>query len=313
MLEWSTDSITPEFFRKIPKSDLHSHAGRSGNGRYISKCVGQKISGPPKNFSSMQDMQDWFTENIKKLTPGAEGQMLRWKAGFQQAAEDGIAVMALLFSFSETGMVGGMENFKKILDNYHEELCPDTIFIPQLTFDRGNDGEWAASIIDEVSDYHFFKAIDVCNNEFAQPIKNLKPLYRRAKQNGFRLIAHVGELGTADDVREAVEELELDEVNHGIAAADSDEVMHFLADNRIQLNICPTSNVMLKCVSDYKHHPIKKLYGAGVPVTINTDDLLVFNQSVSEEYYNLYSAEVLTLQELDEIRMIGLGAGEKYA
>lgn len=92
---------------------------------------------------------------------------------------------------------------------------------------------------------------------------------------------HVGEFGTAEDVRHAVDLLELDEVHHGIAAADSKSVMKYLRDQETILNICPMSNIMLKRVKDYSSHPIKTLYENGVPVTINTDDLAIFNATVS--------------------------------
>jgi adenosine deaminase len=85
-----------------------------------------------------------------------------------------------------------------------------------------------------------------------------------------RLKAHVGEWGTADDVRHAVEVLELDEVQHGIAAAESESVMRFLADNQIRLNICPTSNLLLGRVKRLQDHPIRRLFDAGVKVTVNT-------------------------------------------
>ncbi|HKM35531.1 MAG TPA: adenosine deaminase [Lachnospiraceae bacterium] len=297
-----------EYFRALPKSDLHSHAGRAGNARYISQCVGKEIPLPPTKFSHIQDMQNWYVENIRNLTSGAEGQILRWKGAFQQAKDDNLAVMALLFSLSEVEMVGGMDNFMMILNGFHKEICPDTFFIPELTFDRGCDVSWAVQEIDNVLDYHYFKSLDICNDEFAQPIQSFKPLYRKAKANGFRLKAHVGEFGTADDVREAVEELELDEVNHGIAAANSKPIMKFLADHQIQLNICPSSNVMLSIVEDYKYHPIRQLLEAGIPVTINTDDLLIFNQSVSQDYQNLYIAGLFTKEELDVIRLTGLKA-----
>ncbi len=110
----------------------------------------------------------------------------------------------------------------------------------------------------------------------------------------------------ADDVRRAVEELELDEIQHGIAAADLPTVMRFLADNRIRLNICPTSNVMLGRVKDLATHPVRKLYDAGIRVTINTDDFLVFGRSVSEEFLGLYQAGTFTAAELDQIRLNGL-------
>ena len=63
---------------------------------------------------------------------------------------------------------------------------------------------------------------------------------------------------------------------------------------------------MLGRVESLAVHPIRKLYDAGVRVTINTDDILVFGQSVSEEYLNLYRAGVFTTAELDQIRQNGL-------
>jgi len=139
-------------------------------------------------------------------------------------------------------------------------------------------------------------------DEFAPPIDTFQPLYRACKERGMRLKAHVGEWGTSDDVWRAVEILELDEVQHGIAAADSPQVMRFLADHAVTLNICPTSNLLLGRVARLEDHPIRTLYDAGVRVTINSDDALVFGVGVSEEFLTLYRANVFTSTELDQIR-----------
>jgi adenosine deaminase len=82
--------------------------------------------------------------------------------------------------------------------------------------------------------------------------------------------------------------------------------MRFLADNRIQLNVCPSSNVMLGYATDYKNHPIKTLYENGIRVTINTDDLLIFDSSIENEYLLLYQAGTLSAEQLNEIRQNGL-------
>jgi adenosine deaminase len=152
----------------------------------------------------------------------------------------------------------------------------------------------------------FHRTLDLSGDELAQPIEVFKPLYRAAKAKGMRLKAHVGEWGTAEDVQHAVEVLELDEVQHGIAAASSKSVMRFLADNRIRLNVCPTSNILLGRVKDLRSHPIRALYDAGVIVTVNTDDALVFGKTLSEEFLGLFRAGVFTAPELDEIRLNGL-------
>lgn len=82
--------------------------------------------------------------------------------------------------------------------------------------------------------------------------------------------------------------------------------MKYLANNKIQLNICPSSNVLLSRVASYDVHPIRILYDNGVPVTINTDDVIVFGNSVSEEYLNLYNSGLFSAEELNEIRLAGL-------
>jgi len=82
--------------------------------------------------------------------------------------------------------------------------------------------------------------------------------------------------------------------------------MRMLADNHVRLNVCPTSNVMLGRVDRLETHPIRRLYDAGVEVTVNTDDVLVFGSGVSEEFLSLYQAKVFNADELDGIRRGGL-------
>ena len=139
-----------------------------------------------------------------------------------------------------------------------------------------------------------FYSIDLSGDELAQPIDNFVPIYRKAKRYGLRLKAHIGEWGTAEDVVRGVELLELDEVQHGIAAAGSQAAMDFLVDKKIRLNICPTSNLRLGLVESLENHPIRVLFRHGVDVTVNSDDVLVFDSDVSKEYLRLYRHGVLT-------------------
>ena len=291
---------------KIFKSDLHNHAGRGGNIEYIGSWANVKIEPPKKPFDSLVHMQEWFENNVKRHCVGIQGYLKRIEASFSQAHKDNIKVLSLSFGIDEIDLLGTMETFSATVDALHRCYAPYSEFFPELSLGRESGIDNVLNRIDEILSYGWFKSIDICNNEFAQPIKNFKPIYKRAKASGLRLKAHVGEFGSADDVMEAVEELELNEVHHGIAAAQSSQVMKWLANNKIQLNLCPTSNIMLKLVESYESHPIRKLYDYAIPVTINTDDLLIFNQDVSQEYLNLYNCELMTFDELDTIRETGL-------
>ena len=147
----------------------------------------------------------------------------------------------------------------------------------------------------------------MCGGENVQPIEAFLPLYKKAEKYHLTKKMHTGETGSAEDVRRAVEILGLSEVHHGINASTSKETMRFLADNHIQVNVCPSSNVMLGFAKDYAMHPIKTLVENGVKVTINTDDLLIFDSSIENEYLKLYQAGTLSAEQLDEIRHVGLG------
>lgn len=293
--------------RKIPKSDLHNHATRGGNIKHVVENSINVLESLPFTFKDLNEMQEWYDKNIKPHCIGKQGFIKRVESAFLQAREDGIKVLTLSFGVGDkihfnNSLFEYVENIKKMKD----KIIPEATFIPEISFGRTNNINPVEEIFDEILSLDYFKSIDLVGDE-AIPIDNYKDIYRKAKKNGLILKAHVGEFGSAESIRRTVDLLELDQVHHGIAAVDSIEVMNWLATHKIQLNICPTSNIMLSRVDSYKKHPIGKIYSHGIPVTINTDDMLIFNQSVSEEYLNLYNNGVLSASELNDIREIGLG------
>lgn len=289
-----------EGLASIPKSDLHNHATNGGNVEYIKKHANINIEPPPKSFSSLSDAIDWMFTNITQYCD----RFMRFEAAFVQAKNDGISVLAASVHTKQMNEFGTYEQFFKILNELKNKYIPDTVFMPEWLTGVGADFD----IIDEILSFNYFKSLDILGcDELERPnYKDLKKICRKAKKAGLKLKAHVGEVGTADDVMKAVEELELDEVQHGIGAASSPQIMNWLAQHKIRLNVCPTSNIMLEIVPSYIEHPIKKLYDYGVPVTINTDDMLIFNQSVSQEYLNLFRCGLMSAEELDNIRLTGL-------
>lgn len=293
-------------FKLVPKSDLHNHAGRGGNISYISKSYNTTIAPPSEPFKDLNEMQHWFEVNIKAHCIGLKGYLKRLEAAFVHARNDHIAVLSMSFSKSEIDILGGMEPFIVSLTDLHSHFAPQIRFLPELTFGREQNEKEILSWLDEILSFKWFKSVDICNDEFAQPIRNFRRVYEVAQKHNLRLKAHVGEFGSADDVQEAVETLHLHEVHHGIAAAQSKQIMKWLAKHNVQLNICPTSNIMLGRAKDYRTHPIKTLFDYGVPVTINTDDMLIFDSSVSQEYEKLFDAGAFNYDELEHIREQGI-------
>ena len=192
----------------------------------------------------------------------------------------------------------------------HREIAPETELRLQIGLSRHCEISYLEDCLSHFWGCKAFYSIDLYGDELAQPIENFRSIYRRAKAEGLRLKAHVGEWGTAEDVRRAVECLELDEVQHGIAAAEDPSVIRFLVDHHIRLNITPSSNFLLGRVENLQNHPIAKLYHSGVDVTVNSDDVLIFDSDVSKEYLRLYQRGCLRAEELDDIRKNGLRSVE---
>ena len=290
----------------VPKSDIHNHSTKGCRRKWLEEKTGQRFAEPPERFDGLAGMQEWFTETIKPYCSGSEGIILRWEGAFAEAGRNNITRLSMNFGVTEIDLVGGMDVFVKMIENFHQAYCPETVFEPEITYVALCDAAMEADRIDEYVSSGFFRSIDVCGGEGIRPFEDFLPLFRKAERYHLTKRMHVGESGPADDIRKAVELLGLDEIHHGNNAAASDEVMKFLALNSIQLNLCPSSNIMLGYADGYRDHPIKILYENGVKVTINTDDLLIFDSSIENEYLLLYKAGTLSAEQLDEIRLWGL-------
>lgn len=108
-----------------------------------------------------------------------------------------------------------------------------------------------------------------------------------AREAGLRLTAHAGEWGGAQSVRDAVDDLKVERIGHGVHAINDLALVDKLVENEITLEVCPGSNVNLEVYPSLAAHPIEKLRKRGVKVTVSTDDPPFFHTTMRDEYVNL--------------------------
>jgi len=128
--------------------------------------------------------------------------------------------------------------------------------------------------------------------------------FRIAAAAGLAAFPHAGELAPgggvsgADSVRSAVDDLGARRVAHGVLCFCDKPVVQRLAREAICLDVCPSSNVLLRSVPSLEEHPLPALLRAGVPVTINSDDPLLFGPRLLEEYEACRAELHMTDEEL---------------
>ena len=302
----STDNLTA--IRAAPKTDVHCHAFFSTRLENVERWIGYSLTKPPPKMNGLEEMMAYADAVLAAPIKHREGFEFVGVSAMDDAVRDGVVVLEMSFDirlaeFYPDGVAGLCAFIETLVERYREQAD----LRPELGFSRGNaDDPKLMRLAHEAVESGEFQSIDLYSRPEVCPPEVMKPLFTKARAAGMKLKAHVGEFGDAEEVRRTVEVLDLDEVQHGIGAAESVEVMRWLSENQIQLNVCPTSNVMLGGVSDLASHPIRALFDNGVSVTINTDDLMIFGQSVSEEYRNLYRAGVFSAQELEDIRHASL-------
>jgi aminodeoxyfutalosine deaminase len=126
--------------------------------------------------------------------------------------------------------------------------------------------------------------IGVGGDERACPTRVFGPVYREARRLGLHTTIHAGEFDGPRSVWEALEELEVERIGHGVRAAEDAVLMRALARYGRPLECCPSSNLATGVVRSWEDHPIRALHAAGVPITVNSDDPALFRTSIAEEW-----------------------------
>jgi aminodeoxyfutalosine deaminase len=126
-------------------------------------------------------------------------------------------------------------------------------------------------------------AIGLGGDEERGPARLFANLYREARDRGLRLTCHAGEMAGPASVWEALE-IGSERIGHGIRAIEDPTLMAHLTAKNIPLEVCITSNLRTGAVASLAAHPVRRLYDAGVPIILNSDDPALFGCTLASEY-----------------------------
>ena len=158
-------------------------------------------------------------------------------------------------------------------------------------------------------------SLDLAGDEYNYKTKEFKNLFDYATKLGVPFTIHAGEADGIDSINAALS-FGAKRLGHGIRCIENNNVLEYIKNNNILLEICPTSNIQTRVVDSLNKHPIKYLYENGIKVCINTDNRTVSNVTLTEEYKKLidgfnFSYEDLKEMNLNAIRYSFLNDNEK--
>lgn len=138
--------------------------------------------------------------------------------------------------------------------------------------------------------------------EVKGPAKDFEPVFKRAKEAGFHVVAHAGEDVGPESMWDAINYLGVERIGHGISAIQDEKLIDYLKETQLPLEICITSNVFTKkYVQCAENHPVRQFFDKGVFVTINTDDPVFFKTTLLEEFWICHSKLNFTLDEIKQL------------
>jgi adenosine deaminase len=144
-------------------------------------------------------------------------------------------------------------------------------------------------------------AVGLDSSELGHPPSKFSQVFKRARKEGFLTVAHAGEEGPPAYIHEALDDLRVSRVDHGVRCDLDADLCRRLAAEQMPLTVCPLSNVRLAVFKRMEDHNLKRLLDAGLCVTVNSDDPAYFGGYVLENYVAAQNA--LGLTRVDLIRL----------
>jgi adenosine deaminase len=305
---------TTRFIDGLPKAELHIHIEGSLEPELMFALAQRNGVALPYesvedlvaayDFNNLQDFLDIYYKGAGVLLTEQDFYDLTW-AYLKRVHSDNVLHTEIFFD-PQTHTVRGVA-FETVIDGIHGALADGAAKLGIssrliLCFLRHLDEDDAQATLDMALDHKDrIIAVGLDSSEAGHPPDKFKRVFERARREGFLAVAHAGEEGPADYVRQALDELAVSRIDHGVRALEDDALVARLAALRIPLTVCPLSNLKLRVVADMAAHPLVEMIAKGLMVTVNSDDPAYFGGYVNDNYRALHEALDLTRDDFIQL------------
>ena len=296
---------------RLPKAELHLHIeGTLEPEMMLALAKRNKVELPydtmqdvakAYEFDCLQDFLDLYYLGMSVLQTEQDFYDLTW-AYLIKVHADGLTHVEMFFdpqahtdrniAFETVlgGIVSALENAQRELGITSKLIM---CFLRHLPEEQAFD---ALACACKHKDHIFGVGLDSSEKGF--PPALFERVFEAARKEGFTAVAHVGEEGTAENVREGLDLLKIERVDHGNQALADPELTARLARQQTPLTMCPLSNLRLRGIPTLAHSPVKRAMDAGLLVTVNSDDPSYFGGYLNDNYRAVHQALDLSEQDI---------------
>ena len=290
-------AVDETFLRGIPKAELHVHIEGTlepemmldlarRNGLALPYASVEEARGA-YDFADLQSFLDLYYKGMSVLLEKQDFYELTL-AYLEKAAGQGVRHAEIFFDPQahtgrgvpfETAITG----IREALVEAERRLGLSTRLI--LCFLRHLGAEEAMHTLQEALPYKgWIVGVGLDSSEVGNPPEDFKEVFEEAARHGFLKVAHAGEEGPPEYIRQALDDLGAVRIDHGVRCMEDPTLVERLRDGRVPLTVCPLSNVRLRCFTSIREHPAKRMLDQGLCVTVNCDDPAYFGGYVAENY-----------------------------
>lgn len=300
---------TADFIHRLPKTETHLHIEGALPYQLLQQLDPERFSQPQACWA--QDFKWQCFEDFEHHLIEHAMQWFTTPERYYEAAKVIFAgQLAQNIRYVETSFHAGMIQFlgipgPEILAAIHSAVPAGLEVRVFMGMARDSYNEVLGPVLDDCVEWDGLAGLDLHGVEYL-PLEAWTPrLWAKARAAGLTTKAHAGEFGPAANVREAIELLGVQRIQHGVRAIEDAAVVDLAIASGATFDLCPISNVKLNVVQELEAHPIRQFFDRGLRCTISTDDPFSFGNTVEDEYAALSSGLQFSHQELAQIAKNG--------
>ena len=303
-----------DYIEKIPKAELHIHIEGAlepelafefakRNNVQLSYNSVEELKNSYQ-FTNLQEFLDLYHEVSKVLIFERDFYDITWTY-LEKLHEQNVRHVELFYdsqSHTDRGVAFDTvtKGISRALKDGKEKLGISSYLI--LCFLRHLSEEEAMATLDNAVQYKdHIHGIGLASSELGHPPSKFERAFDRAREEGFRIVAHAGEEGPVEYIWEAINLLKVERIDHGNRSMEDKKLLELLIANQTPLTLCPVSNLELCVIDKLEDHPVKKMLDMGILATIHSDDPAYFKGSLNDNY--IRTASALNLDKADIFRL----------